>query len=165
MSFCSKDIDYQRVSTFFWTPLYIPSTETTWLWHFCKLHYSFSSAGVCFGQEESWPSASATVKLHALDRIMFTYTVKILVAAASVLLNARCCPWDSSYHFRILTVCWRGPVNHETWYAFGIPHSNTVTTHTYVGWLSTRIKIALDLTRSLTLDMEGQHLIQRLTIS
>jgi hypothetical protein len=23
MSFCSKDIDYQRVSTFFWTPLYI----------------------------------------------------------------------------------------------------------------------------------------------
>jgi hypothetical protein len=24
MPLCSKDIDYQKVSTFFWTPLYIP---------------------------------------------------------------------------------------------------------------------------------------------
>jgi hypothetical protein len=29
MSFCSKDIDYQRVSTFFWTPLYIVLQGTT----------------------------------------------------------------------------------------------------------------------------------------
>jgi hypothetical protein len=27
MSLCSKDIDYQRVSTFFWTPLYFSNLE------------------------------------------------------------------------------------------------------------------------------------------
>jgi hypothetical protein len=37
------------------------------------------------------PPASATVKLHALDHIKFTYTVKMLVAAASRLPNVTYC--------------------------------------------------------------------------
>jgi hypothetical protein len=44
------------------------------------------------GHQSNLPPASARVKLHALDHIMFTYTVKILVAATSILLNVRCCP-------------------------------------------------------------------------
>jgi hypothetical protein len=37
------------------------------------------------GHQPTLPLASPTVKLRAIDQIMFTNTVKILVAAASIL--------------------------------------------------------------------------------
>jgi hypothetical protein len=41
MLLCSKDIDYQRASTFFWTPLYVPDALSPEVkWPGCEAHQS-----------------------------------------------------------------------------------------------------------------------------
>jgi hypothetical protein len=91
MSLCSKDIDYQKVSTFFWTPLYIHTrfpcacsrAKLNWICMLCCLRYF---AVEWMGSLSSLP-ATARLLLHGWFWLLLTCFLTLTVTLVIYLMG------------------------------------------------------------------------------